>query len=388
MVGHELTRGRGERSVGKRSLEPGGATRQVRAAGGSSVARRIEHLDALRGVAAMAVFAEHLLYPLTRSPATPPLVRAIVSGAVVEWFNPGRFGVVLFFLLSGYVIPLSFRGERPVADFVIGRLFRLYPAYWLSLAIAVAVMPALAGATITPAQLLANLTMVQRLFGQDHVLGVYWSLFIELLFYACCIALFATRRLVASVPLAGATIACALASIVPLGANAMLDAQVPVQFVTYHLAFLFLGGVIRNAVAERQPRAMVPLAAAMIVVLASIPFATGLVVPVDPVAAPPAERVGMAIGNLAALALFIAACRTAPPVTRELVWLGGVSYAVYILHVPMLKIAEAISPLRSGPAALLYATIATILTLGAAWLCYTCVEKPAIAIGRRLRARR
>lgn len=37
-------------------------------------------------------------------------------------------------MISGFVIPFSARPEQPAAgwDFAIKRLFRIYPAYWLS----------------------------------------------------------------------------------------------------------------------------------------------------------------------------------------------------------------------------------------------------------------
>src|SRR4051794_26399249 len=49
-------------------------------------------------------------------------------------FNAGLLGVALFFLVSGFVIPFSLdRGS--LSRFVIRRIFRLYPVYWLSLAL-------------------------------------------------------------------------------------------------------------------------------------------------------------------------------------------------------------------------------------------------------------
>ena len=54
-------------------------------------------LDLIRGIAALAVFFQHAgegLWPEF----------AIFSH---DWFNVGKFGVVIFFLTSGFVIPLS-----------------------------------------------------------------------------------------------------------------------------------------------------------------------------------------------------------------------------------------------------------------------------------------
>ena len=47
----------------------------------------------------------------------------------------GRLGVIIFFAISGFVICRSFGGPREGAGkrFVIRRLCRLYPAYWVSM---------------------------------------------------------------------------------------------------------------------------------------------------------------------------------------------------------------------------------------------------------------
>ena len=41
----------------------------------------------------------------------------------------GKYGVLLFFLVSGYVIPMSLERHGSLRRFWIGRLFRIYPAY-------------------------------------------------------------------------------------------------------------------------------------------------------------------------------------------------------------------------------------------------------------------
>jgi peptidoglycan/LPS O-acetylase OafA/YrhL len=76
----------------------------------------------------------------------------------LDYFDWGRFGVVLFFLISGFVIPYSFSGQAPLRKFVVSRLFRLYPAFWLSVLGTVAVIY-FSGGIINVRQVLANLSM-------------------------------------------------------------------------------------------------------------------------------------------------------------------------------------------------------------------------------------
>ncbi len=57
------------------------------------------------------------------------------------WFMPGPFGVALFFLISGLVIPFSFDRHRTGA-FLLARLLRIYPTYLAALLIEVLTLPA------------------------------------------------------------------------------------------------------------------------------------------------------------------------------------------------------------------------------------------------------
>ncbi len=73
-------------------------------------------------------------------------------------------------------------------DFVVSRFSRLYPAYWggailLTPSVTHAIGPC-PGKTVGWDVLLVNVTMVQGFFGVAHVDGVYWTLEVELLFYA------------------------------------------------------------------------------------------------------------------------------------------------------------------------------------------------------------
>ena len=101
------------------------------------MSKRLENLDALRGLTAMSVLVQHLLSHVWRAmPNGTHWLKAIG----LDYFDWGRFGVVLFFLISGYVIPLSFSEPTPVRKFIVSRAFRLYPAFWLSVLVMGAVI--------------------------------------------------------------------------------------------------------------------------------------------------------------------------------------------------------------------------------------------------------
>jgi peptidoglycan/LPS O-acetylase OafA/YrhL len=92
----------------------------------------------------------------------------------------GRIGVVIFFALSGYLIARSLEGPGWKISFPIKRAFRLYPIYVFSILSVLLLM----GPQWDFYRLLANLTMVPTLFGQEEYLGLYWTLQTEVIFYA------------------------------------------------------------------------------------------------------------------------------------------------------------------------------------------------------------
>ncbi|WP_165966424.1 acyltransferase [Actinomadura sp. 7K507] len=150
-------------------------------------APRMGWLDALRGIAAMVVVFEHsldVLLPEVRQTASP-------------WFDFGRYGVFVFFIVSGYVVPFSLERRGSVREFWAGRFFRLYPAWFV--AVALALLLGAAGASYglpgglgdRPwASAVAHLTMLQDLLGVPNVVNVFWTLTYEMVFYLLVTAMF------------------------------------------------------------------------------------------------------------------------------------------------------------------------------------------------------
>ncbi|WP_226019831.1 acyltransferase [Novosphingobium sp. FKTRR1] len=150
---------------------------------------RLGYLDALRGFAALSVLFQHTFEKVWQA-GSDGLLHQVLSFSLFHLVNFGRFGVILFFMTSGFVIPFSFKGDRPVFNFCVSRFFRLYPAYWFSIGAVVSVTWIIGGELFSPRQIISNITMIQRLFGQPNVSDVYWTLFLELVFYFFCIILF------------------------------------------------------------------------------------------------------------------------------------------------------------------------------------------------------
>lgn len=182
------------------------------AGGGSS---RLRALDGLRLLAALMVAAYHFGgrngeisqawggSPAHQFPSAAPL------------FAYGCLGVQIFFVISGFVICLSGWG-RTLRAFVASRVSRLYPAYWAAILLVTAVfaLPWVAYKALPPSEVLTNLTMLQQPLGVDRVLGVCWTLWAEMRFYALfalCVVLPGATRGRVVLFCAGWTLAAALA---------------------------------------------------------------------------------------------------------------------------------------------------------------------------------
>ncbi|MCW2986380.1 MAG: acyltransferase, partial [Conexibacter sp.] len=173
----------------------------------AGIGPRLEFLDALRGLAALAVAFGHR-------------AEGMIGGFVhfdAHVFRFGQFGVVLFFLCSGFIIPASLERHGSLRRFWISRFFRLYPLYWLALAAALALH--LAGRFgLTPdyehhvvVATAANVTMMQAFISQPLLIGLSWTLAFEMGFYLMVSGLFLAGAHRRSLALAGTLVALALA---------------------------------------------------------------------------------------------------------------------------------------------------------------------------------
>ncbi|MER5214026.1 acyltransferase [Streptomyces sp. NPDC002838] len=150
---------------------------------------RLGWLDALRGIAALVVVFDHSSYSFM----------AEFRGELMPEFNTSRYGIMVFFLVSGYIIPASLERRGCVRTFWIGRIFRVYPL-WASVVtvvlalnlVGIAEMRAFgqqSAATVAA----AHVTMLQELLGTPNLLLILWTLSYEMAFYLLVVALFTVR---------------------------------------------------------------------------------------------------------------------------------------------------------------------------------------------------
>ncbi|MBS1817567.1 MAG: acyltransferase [Acidobacteria bacterium] len=290
------------------------------------VSRRLLELDGLRGLAAMLVLLYHYTSPLIEGR------RIGESSWRVGW---GGLGVQLFFMISGYVILMTAERVRSPRQFAIARASRLYPAYWAACllagsAYAVSGWPPQVGKLGTFA---ANLTMMQAFGGVEHLLSVFWTLHVELSFYLLVAVLLLLRGLrfmphVLAV-LVGAWLLTARAAGVnefAFGASPpwLSSARMwfPLLFHHLHPMPFFLIGVVLYRVSRAGMQSVD--VAALLVALADIGLHTRAHRP----------HLEAAILGLMIVMMIVATQSGARPLRLPaLVFLGEISYAIYLMHV-------------------------------------------------------
>ncbi|WP_431043941.1 acyltransferase family protein [Streptomyces sp. P1-3] len=164
-------------------IRPG--ARGPKSASPSRPAARLRALDGLRLLAALMVAAYHYGGrggEISQAWGSSPRDQFPTASG---YFAYGCLGVQIFFVISGFVICMSGWG-RPLRGFFASRVSRLFPAYWAAILLVTAVfaLPWVAYRTVSASDTLLNLTMIQQPLGADRVLGVCWTLWAELRFYA------------------------------------------------------------------------------------------------------------------------------------------------------------------------------------------------------------
>jgi peptidoglycan/LPS O-acetylase OafA/YrhL len=332
---------------------------------------QLKPLTSLRFIAALLVFVYHA-----------PLAQPFAHDHAL-----GQAGVGFFFLLSGFILTYTYGGTlntpAGVVRFSIARFARVYPAYLVSIALAlpvVALYGSLAWDKSAPAiraeALAAQLLAVQAWFPREEIyLGINspaWSISVEAFFYALFPLLiaslwrsFATAGARAVFIMAALTWGCAAAVFaIPHHADVWTTYIFPpVRLVDFVVGMLlgiaFLRGYRLPGSATTWELAAVGSVVAAILAIPHVP--AGL------------QYSLLALPCWAALIAIVALRRGAVSRLlshRAFVRLGEISYAFYLVHLSVLIVAEHVVP----PA--IVSAFALAVSLAAAWLLHAGVERP------------
>jgi peptidoglycan/LPS O-acetylase OafA/YrhL len=378
----------------------------------SAVPAHIPALDGLRAVAILAVFAYHTVRSTSADGTAARGLLALGAG--------GWMGVDLFFVLSGFLITGILLDTRRATGyyrcFVLRRALRILPLYYaalIALLVGTAMLSGAAGAEgaeLRGAQgwywtHLVNLLVARDGFpGAPFHTGHFWSLAVEEQFYLVWPLVVAACSTSVLRRVCMAMIGLALATRTGIVLNAWGADVVPAAYVLpfARLDTLALGAWL--AIVARQPGGLegawpqirwlgaLGLASLAIVVLGARSLQWGTW---------PMQTIGYTAIALVAGAVLVLVIRSTGTIrrimtARPLGHVGRRSYALYVLHYPLIPLAgfvgitgDTISAMVGSQVAglLLWMTALLAMSLGLAELSWLAIERPCLALKEKVARR-
>lgn len=359
---------------------------------------RFPALDGLRGVAALMVFATHASF-LTGMSGQNTLVGRVLAR--------GDFGVALFFALSGFLLSrqlhhsLASTGSVRGGRYLLRRVARIFPAYWLTLGVLAVLTSASWRDVIVHAlglQIYVSDSSIAA-FGQSWSVATEFSFYLVLPLLALGLHRLRAYRPQWVVPLLCSAVAATSLSTLLVPAAVLGQDLVLERLLPWRAPFFLIGILVAEMLitpTSRSSRWLRPLAAqpAAAVALAASAYLAGTTPIAGSLLLEPTAGVPLFLRTL--LACVVAGALLVPltlgpastlthllsrPTTR---WLGTVSYGVFLWHLPVLEGLYALSgapPFRGGILPLVAVGLPLSLFLG--WMSHSMIELPASRLAAR-----
>jgi peptidoglycan/LPS O-acetylase OafA/YrhL len=363
--------------------------------------RRFYELDSLRGVAALTVVLSHFCYLL------PAGLASVVFYSPLHLIAAGHQAVILFFLLSGFVLTLPYmrRSGLDYGPFLLKRVCRIYLPYLAALALAVVcdhMLPAYASNNFwineTWSQpVSSSLVLRHILFLGDYNWAqfntAFWSLVYEmrisLIFPFIALAVLRLRA-------RWSLLAAPATSLLAIGAIRFLLPKLAVDKLAFtnslltlhYIAFFILGSLL----AANLPRIhgwysrFSSTQVALLFVVALLFYGCSDMVVLGHMPFPLYDW----FTALGAIVLILMSLK-ADPLQRFLNHptihhLGAVSYSLYLVHGTVLfaLIHTCLGRIPLYAIFVIYLAVTLLLTE----VFYRCIERPTMLLGRRLTARK
>ena len=342
-------------------------------------------LDGLRALAALFVIAHHSWLEIWPS--------ALPSGPLAKWTNWlifGHYAVALFITLSGFSLMLSVIRNNGILrggakTFFLRRARRILPPYYFALGLSLLLCLTLIGKPtgthwdvsvgFGKRDVLHHLTLTQDLFGAGAINHAFWSIAVECHYYLFFPLLVWSWRKFGPMTTTAAAFAISLIGAQKVSLPLMHPALFPF-FTLFALGMLAATLCYYEKPNWRKWRDNVPwLALALILLALAIKTHRSRF----------SDYADYPFG-LACMALLIAVGRSpqgkirAALSWRPLVFIGGFSYSIYLIHAPLIQLfwQYVLHPLRLSETAtfLLLELVGTPLFVAVAYGFYWYCERP------------
>jgi peptidoglycan/LPS O-acetylase OafA/YrhL len=362
----------------------------------NGVANRLAFADLLRGLAAFVVVIGHftivyggrpdLVAQFTMAEPIPVIPMHPLYAAVYSKFNAALVGLAAFFLISGFVIPMSLDRET-LPTFFIRRFFRIFPTYWVALGLGLAAIFISAAFWNKPVthsgfDYFANALLIADFFGKFDILSVIWTLEIEIKFYLLAPLFHATLRRgsLAGLFAWGVGLNLVYGALIWNCSTDLMTCWGTKGFVTrfiwefMFITFMLIGTVIyahyRGLIGNMQALAGVAVMLGCFVISGNISSFQAFF-----------EFGGFAwaLGVFGALYVL----RDHIRLSRPFRFLADVSYPLYVVH-PLVGYVVMRLSMQGGAPYWLALPFALAAVLALAWVIHFYVEAPSMAYGKRL----
>jgi peptidoglycan/LPS O-acetylase OafA/YrhL len=334
----------------------------------SSNTTRNSNVDALRFLCAAGIVTHHVAGAfITENSIIPIIFRYSLV-----------YSVNIFFIISGYAISESLKSYNPSTfnsiSYIVRRSIRLDAPYWLMLLVYFTLETLLKQRNYGLVDLLGNGIYLQRIFGFQQILGVAWTLCIEVQFYLLMLLIASFKR--------GITQLASMYAILIAGTITMKysigwfsDGNIVLQYFPW-----FIVGIIASWHKVAPSKFSILFVAGVLVsqcvldgsdyrdFLCTTAYGTGAYLlitnfgPTRMASKPELVRLwSTTIGHIAAL--------------------GSYTYSIYLTHMLAIKVISKVSLLANASAKVAAAVIVTAVM---AWLLHHLIEKPALLLSRKI----
>ena len=339
---------------------------------------RIAFLDYLRIFAFLSVLIGHKFVPnlmaLVNDPNTHISVK-LVAEVLISLSYGGLPGVIVFFMVSGYIITYVIQVEQPI-EFLIKRFFRIYPLYVVAILLETALGMYYGFITgIEFSVIVPRLLLIGDFTNTVHGLaGVEWTLRVELMFYILMFFLSYLKIIMPErhklLPILLFIISIGLYKATPFPNNDLFAKG----YLTLYGPFLFVG--VMFYLYEIRKVSLGWLVFFMMLVLFQYFKLIAKIYPAW------INTHAVILGML----VFIAAwgLRRHLAETRSVLILSNLTYAVYLFHNWLFDIFKNYFLIFQLKHATLFALVVLFI------FCYLCnqfIEKPCVKIGRKVSKR-